>query len=85
MLNKKFKNKKTAFKTAIRIIKWAWVAFEVKGGWRLKLYIGTTILTPKPNRIFKTIEAIENFANAFELKKGHLVFIHLKNTKYPRE
>lgn len=85
MKDKIFKKKKDAYKSAVRTLKWAWVAFEVKGGWRLKLYIGTTILTPKPNRIFKTMEAVENFSNAFELKKGHLVFIHLKNTKYPRD
>lgn len=74
--------KKSAYKKAVRRMKWAWVALEVKGGWRLKLVIGPLNFYPKPSRLFKTIEACENFANAFDIKEGNIVFVHLANSKF---
>ena len=63
--------------------KWCWLATEVKGGWKLKLEIGKYTFKPVPNEIFKTVKATENFANSFIQSDGKMVFIHLKNTKFP--
>lgn len=61
--------------------KWCWLAREVKGGWRLSLEIGKYTYKPNPNDIFKTTQLVESFANVFG--KGKIVFIHLKDSKYP--
>lgn len=63
--------------------KWCWLATEVKGGWKLKLEIGKHTFKPVPNEVFKTIKGVENFANSFVPSDGKIVFIQLKNTKFP--
>lgn len=64
-----------------RTVKWCWLAKETKNGWKLSLEIANTTL--KSNVTFKTIKAVEKYANVFTPSVGKIVFIHLKNTKYP--
>lgn len=57
--------------------KWCFVAREVKGGWRLKLAYGSSDY-PVSGAVFKKMEEIEQLTH-----DGKVVFIHLKNSKYP--
>lgn len=58
--------------------KWCWVAREVKNGWKLSLSVGSQDF--KLNKaIFTSIEEIETLTDT----SGKVVFVHLKNTKYP--
>lgn len=59
--------------------KWCFVAKEVKGGWRLKLAYGSKDY-PIRGIIFKKMEEIQQLTH-----DGKVVFIHLKNSKYPVE
>lgn len=58
--------------------KWCWVATEVKGGWRLKLAYGPKDYNLK-GLILKSYEAVEEITGT----KGKVVFVHLKNSKFP--
>ncbi len=62
--------------------KWCWLAREVKGGWKLRLCIGKHDFIPKPNDIFKTVKAVESFADSFIPSNGKIIFIHLKDSKF---
>lgn len=62
--------------------KWCWIATEVKGGWKLKLCIGNVYFKSQ-GHIIKSMKAVENFTNVVGNSDGKVVFIHLKNTKYP--
>ncbi len=67
----------------MKIKKWCWVATEVKGGWRLKLAYGSKDYR-LVGAVFKTIEEIKMITKAHDGKViGKIVFVHLKNTKYP--
>ena len=57
--------------------KWCFVAKEVKGGWRLKLAYGSKDYSVR-GIIFKKMEDIEQLTH-----DGKVVFIHLKNSRYP--
>ena len=57
--------------------KWCWVAIEVKDGWKLNLSVGSSDFKLN-GAIFTSIEEVENIFG-----KSKIVFIHLKNTKYP--
>ena len=59
--------------------KWCWLATEVKGGWRLKLCYGSKDVNLS-GLVFKTIEEIEMITSG---QDGKIVFIHLKDSKYP--
>ncbi len=61
--------------------KWCWLAIEVKGGWKLRLCIGKYDLVVKPAKVFKTVKAVEKFANVFIPSEGKIVFVHLKKCK----
>ena len=63
--------------------KWCWLARETKKGWRLSLEIGNHTMKTPSNLIFKTVKAVESFANSITDADGKIVFIHLRNTKYP--
>jgi len=63
--------------------KWCWVAKETKKGWRLSLEIGKDTMRTSPQIIFKTVKAVEVYANSFIPSDGKIAFIHLKNTKFP--
>lgn len=58
--------------------KWCWLAIEVKGGWRLKLCYGSKDFK-LVGAIFKTVEEIETIIET----ENKIVFVHLKDTKYP--
>ena len=57
--------------------KWCWVAKEVKGGWRLKLAYGS--------KDYNLSGLVLNMKQIIQVtgKRGKIVFVHLKNTKYP--
>ena len=57
--------------------KWCFVAKEVKGGWRLKLAYGAKDY-PLSGAIFKEMEEVEQLTH-----DGKVVFLHLRNSKYP--
>lgn len=57
--------------------KWCFVATEGEGGWRLKLAYGSKDF-PVRGIIFKKMEEVEQLTHS-----GKVVFVHLKNTKYP--
>lgn len=57
--------------------KWCWVATEVKEGWRLKLMYGS-----KDYNLSGLVLSMEQIIQVTG-KRGKVVFIHLKNTKYP--
>lgn len=59
--------------------KWCFVAREVKGGWRLKLAYGSKDY-PVRGVVFRKIEEVERLTH-----DGKVVFIHLKNSKYPEK
>jgi hypothetical protein len=54
--------------------KWAWVATEVKGGFKLKLYIGEN----KKNDIPLTGLILASEEEVKRVVKGNIVFIHKK-------
>jgi len=56
--------------------KWCWVAKEVLGGWKVSLECNKESFK-LPKAIFTTMEEVNMVCN------GNVVFIHLKNTKYP--
>lgn len=58
------------------IKKWAWVATEAKGGWRLKLNAGGRYFKLK-GLLVKSTLLVEEM-----LPAGKVTFVHLKNTKY---
>lgn len=57
--------------------KWCFVATEFKGGWRIKLAYGPKDYILR-GAIFKRMADIEQLTHS-----GKVVFIHLKNSKYP--
>ena len=57
--------------------KWCWLATEVRGGWRLKLVVGNNEFVVKG--LILGQKDIINITG----KRGKIVFLHLKNTKYP--
>ena len=57
--------------------KWCWLATEVRGGWRLKLGVGNNEFVVKG--LILGQKDIINITG----KRGKIVFLHLKNTKYP--
>jgi len=59
--------------------KWCWLATEVKGGWRLKLCYGNKDVNLS-GLVFKKMEEIEMITQG---EGGKIVFIHLKDSKYP--
>lgn len=59
-----------------QIKKWCWVATEVKGGWRLKLAYGS-----KDYYLSGLVLNQKSLINITG-KRGKIVFLHLKNTKY---
>jgi hypothetical protein len=61
----------------IKKYKWCWVAKEVKDGWKLSLSVGSTDFKVN-GAIFTSIEEIESIFG-----KSKVVFLQLKNTKYP--
>jgi hypothetical protein len=67
--------------------KWCWVAKETNRGWKLKLCIGNRDLKiVNPNKkYFKSTKAVENFCDSICNSDGKIVFVHLKNTRYPEK
>jgi hypothetical protein len=59
--------------------KWCWLATEVKGGWRLKLALGNKDYN-LVGAVFKTVEDVEMVTHG---NNGSIVFVHLKDTKFP--
>lgn len=55
-----------------------WVATEAKGGWRLKITVGSRTYKLKGLLIKKT-------EDVSALLGGTVVFVHLKNSKYPKK
>jgi len=62
-----------------KLYKWCWVAKEVKGGWKLSLFCNN-IEHKLSKALFTKIEEVEMITNR---KDGKVVFIHLKDSKYP--
>lgn len=62
---------------------WCWLAREVKDGWKVTLEIGKYTFIPNPKEVYKTVKAVEKFANSFLPSDGKIVYMHLKNTKFP--
>ena len=63
--------------------KWCWLAKETSKGWRLSLEIGKHTMKTPSNLVFKTVKAAERFAESCTNADGKIVFIHLKDTKFP--
>lgn len=61
-----------------KLYKWCWVAKEVKDGWKLSLFCNN-IEHKVGKALFTKMEEIEMITTS----KGKIVFIHLKDSKYP--
>lgn len=63
--------------------RWCWVATEIKEGLRLKLCIGNLDFLSRPGRVFKSMKAVENFTSSLTDSEGKIVFVLLKDSRFP--